>query len=207
MEPKEGEPLTTTESGAPVVPAVPVSNGDPNLAKKCERQQLAQAERYLRKELRRHALHERERLLAEVILEYSFALGKPSVRIPRMALFTDMTGIAKSHVLVALRGLAEMNVISVDREGPTYAVNPNSGQWKVRFKAARESIRRAGEIIKACNGLDGADPAVVASASASAGEEGAELNFKSEPDAQFLLFGGTAAVPVTREDTPFPELE
>lgn len=167
---------------------------------KTERHTLQQLDRYLRRELRRHFLSERERIVADVLLEMTFGLGLRSVRIPKLETFTDLTGIDRGHVHGALKSLFEMHIVRVDRRREVweYSVNPNPEGWKVKIRVPRETIRRGVEVVKAYNGMDG-DGATPAPG-------GDSPNFKELEPAQFLLPGVADSATVAPHGDEFPEM-
>jgi len=121
------------------------------------RHRLASVGRFVRRELRRHALSERERIIADALLDVSFTLGLRSVRIPKLEVISDLTGIQRSHVHGALKSLFEMRIVTVEqKEGlVVYSINPDTESWKVKIRIPRPTIRRAIEVIKSCNNMDG----------------------------------------------------
>ncbi len=154
-------------------------------------QQMEQLERLMRRELRRHSLSERERLVADALVDLSYGLGLESVRVPKQEVFTDMTGLARSHVSGSLKALYQMRILrTIQKDGMThYTLNPNSEVWKVKIRVARETMKRAMELTRACNGLENQAP----------GAEGAAeetLNFKVFPSTPVLSAGGTDSVTV-----------
>lgn len=100
---------------------------------------------WVRAELRRHFLSERERLVAEAIMEVSLVYGLPSVLIPKLEVISDLTGIPRPHVHGTLKSLVEMRILTVsDGEGmPRYELNGDSDTWKVKVRVARATVRRA----------------------------------------------------------------
>ena len=108
-----------------------------------------------RRELRRHFLTDRERHVAEVILDKSWGWGLPSVRIPKQADFTNITGISAPHVCTTLRALEDMRVITINRElaQPRYAINPDSEAWKVKPRLSAETIHDEVNLLRELNGL------------------------------------------------------
>lgn len=164
---------------------------------------MMQAERYLRKELRRHFLSERERILADVILELSFGLGMKTVKVPKLEIFSDLTGIPRPHALSALQSLHEMRIVHIDKKGevPHYTINPNSENWKVKIRVARETTRKAVELIKSCNGLDYTDPAAKHVAPLES-----QPNFRAPQPTPFFVPAVTDSVRSTESDDRFPDL-
>lgn len=104
---------------------------------------------WVRAELRRHFLSERERLVAEAIMEVSLVYGLPSVLIPKLEVISDLTGIPRPHVHGTLKSLVEMRILTVsDGEGmPRYELNGDSDTWKVKVRVARATVRRAMDLM------------------------------------------------------------
>jgi hypothetical protein len=152
----------------------------------------------LKLELRRHFLSARHRVIAETLVELSFGRGLASVQVPKLEMFTDLTGISKPHVHSALRELHELRIVRVQqKQGKTnYMINPDSEAWKVRAKVSLESIVRATRLIDELNGVDQLVLGVAEQVLRGQGKPGAENQ---------LLFPG-----VTESETGsgwfFPEL-
>lgn len=159
-------------------------------------QQYRSLGKALRKELRRHFLSERERLVAEWILETSLLWGKRSVNVPTLETFTDLTGITRPHVHTALRSLVEMRIVETREaaHGMSYWINANPETWKVKIRTPRASIQRAIERLKALNGMD--TPAETDTKTIELPR--ADSNFKNCSDANFLpgLVSDSETVPV-----------
>lgn len=93
-------------------------------------------ERISRRALRRHALTERERLVAEIVLDFSYALEQPAARIPRQDIFVTLTGISKGNVSSTLAALEAARVLHIDRAGGLYTFLPDASTWRVRSRLA-----------------------------------------------------------------------
>lgn len=108
---------------------------------------------FLRAEFRRHFLSERERLVAEAILDVSLVYGLGSVMVPKLEVISDLTGIPRPHVHGTLRSLVEMRILTVsEADGAMrYELNADSDTWKVKVRVARETIRRAMELVLELN--------------------------------------------------------
>lgn len=108
----------------------------------------------VRGELRRHFLSERERLVADALLEISLGWGLDAVCIPKLDVIGDLTGLNRSHVHGALRGLHDMRILQIDSaEGglTRYAFNTNSENWKVKIRIARATVKAAKDLLLEVN--------------------------------------------------------
>ena len=117
-------------------------------------------ELYLRRELRRHYLSERERLVADALLEISHGWGLEAVCIPKLDLISRLTGLARPHVHGAIKGLFDMKILRVASKAGglmRYTFNPNTESWKVKIRCARASVNSAKEFIQEVNHLAAQD--------------------------------------------------
>jgi len=183
-----------------------------------KQQELLLLERFLRCELRRFQLSDRQRIIAEVINELPFGWGRESVRVPKLEYFTDLTGIARPHIHGALRALHDMRILKIEIKDnlPEYRLLPDSHTWQVRFRISRERIKAARESLREINHLASHHPAVQAAmehlemkTTGAAGEFPEDgLNFKDRQDAPFLAALVTDSVQVTSGvHQVFPELD
>lgn len=145
-----------------------------------QRQAHQLMERHLRVELRRHALSERERLIADQLLDMSYGWGSPVVRLPNLQVLSDLTGIAVPHISTALRALAEMRIVDSDARdiATDYRINPSSDNWKVKIRVPRSVQNKAIEVVKAYNGMD--ERPEIPQNVTSMGGEGANPNFPGQ---------------------------
>ena len=79
----------------------------------------------MRNELRRFHFSDRERTLASLILSLTWEEGIGEVRVPKLDLFDELTGIPANHVGVALNDLVMMRVILVQEKDGLMAIT-----WK-----------------------------------------------------------------------------
>jgi hypothetical protein len=158
-------------------------------------EQLRKLERYLKLELRRHQLSERDRLVSEVLVEMSYGRGLASVKIPKLGILSELTGITVPHVHTTLKRLHDMRIVRLhSKQGMVvYVVNPDSESWKVLPRVARETILRATEMVDGLNGVQGA----------TVMED--VINFKDNPNSQ-VLFPGISDLE-TVSGWWFPELD
>lgn len=129
-----------------------------NRARNAEFLRLRQSARLLLREIRRLDLNFREYTLAEVILDKSLGWGLPRVVVPKLDIFTALTGVATSHVHLNLGRLKEMGLIDVEKTpgGPAYRITNNPETWRCRMRVSRASVKEATHALKMYNGLDDA---------------------------------------------------
>lgn len=155
-------------------------------------QELRSLEPRVKRELRRHFLSERERIVADVLTENTLGLGLLHVRIPKLEVLSDLTGLERSHIHTALRSLHEMRIFTARiHEGITIAINTDSESWKVKPRIPRSTIQRGLDVIYAYNHTQPPPSATET-----------PINFRDFDPAQFLLPGVTNSVTVP----DFPEL-
>lgn len=84
--------------------------------------------------LRRHYVGENARLVAEVILDCSYAMTPPrdTAIIPRLHLFQVLTGIPVANVSRAIAALESMRILQERTPPGYYTFLPDSEQWKTR---------------------------------------------------------------------------
>lgn len=118
-------------------------------ARLSEQVRCLQLGHFVRAELRRHFLSERERLIAEAILDLSLFYGHASALIPKLETFSDLTGIPRSHVHGALKALVEMRIVRMEQRDRCvcYSLNGDSDGWKVKVRVAAQTIQRARELV------------------------------------------------------------
>lgn len=91
-------------------------------------------EQVSRRSLRMYDLTKRERLICEVIIDFSFAKGHECAVIPELEAFIDLTGLDKGDVSRALQLLLARGI--VQRSGPmearVYAFIPAAAFWSER---------------------------------------------------------------------------
>lgn len=88
--------------------------------------------RTVRMDLRRYDFKERERLVLETVLDFSFECGRESAVIPKLDDLAEITGISRGNVHACVQALKVIGVLSV--EGTVYRVLPRSDErtWQVR---------------------------------------------------------------------------
>lgn len=126
-----------------------------------QRRQLKAIARQLLTEIRRLDLNFREYQLAELILDLSLGWGLKQVIVPKLGIFSLLTGVATSHVTTALSNLAEMKLVEVEPtpKGPAYRVTQCPDAWRCRMRVSRANRREAINTIKMFNGLERDDHA------------------------------------------------
>jgi hypothetical protein len=180
---------------------------------------LRSAELYLRRELRRHFLSERERLVADALLEVSLGWGLETVQIPKLDVLGQLVGLARPHVHGALRSLFNMKILrigSVDGIA-SYSFQTDTEKWKVKIRASREQVKMAKDLLREVNHVSGPEDTLsqlartLAKPSShnhnsdmDAPPHGLDGNFKDQDHALFLPAGVTNYGTVT--DDQFPEL-
>lgn len=118
-----------------------------------ERAKLKRIARTLRREFSRFDLTDRERRVAEMVLDLCTSLGIRSVSIPKLELFASLTGMTKGNVSSTISSLDEIGVITVDHSpgGPRYSVNPSVNDWKLRVRVSRDTYRQTLSLIMESN--------------------------------------------------------
>jgi hypothetical protein len=152
-------------------------------------------EERVKRELRRHHISERDRLVADTLCEVSFGLGLRSVKIPKLDVIGELTGLPRQHVYTTLKRLHDMRIVSVQpKQGVfLYTINANSESWKVAPRVALATILRGLETIRELNGVR--EEAIA---------DTSENSAPGDKD-QIQLFSVTDSVTVTNE--AFPALE
>jgi Bacteriophage replication protein O len=144
--------LPSSNNRIPTAPESPHDGGKDDPAIK---QRFLQHERFLRNELMRFKIPQREQNIAVVILQASFGNQRRSVMIPDYSIFHDLLNYASSHVSAAMQSLKNMRVIFEEKKlgGTVYAINTDSRQWQVAPRVSREQVSRANELIRRFNGM------------------------------------------------------
>ena len=129
----------------------------------------------MRHELRRFNLTDRERTLASLILSLSWEQGIAAVRIPRLDMFENLTGLAANHVSETLSDLEKlMRVIRVTEtaDGKLYALNEKTETWQARPRVSRATLLDTINLVNEINGIPR--------------QTEGQLNFKIQSVANFL---------------------
>ena len=94
--------------------------------------QYLQIAAIVRRELWRFDLNKQHRIIGSVLLELSFGMGRESVKIDRLRVFCDLTGLDRSEVSKALDQLKRMRIVNARRNGEhmEYQLEPESDQWR-----------------------------------------------------------------------------
>jgi hypothetical protein len=153
----------------------------------------------IRRELRRHHFTERERHLAEVILDLTFGWNRDTIAIPQLQCFSDLTGIGKTHVSEGISDLHLMKVIRVitEKGHPVYSIREDVESWKVKPRVSTQAMSNSINLVREWNGLEPLAAPLEAIA-----------NFKNQPHARKIRScvpesGTPADVPV---NLPLPHL-
>jgi hypothetical protein len=109
----------------------------------------------LRRELSRHHLSDRERRLAEVVLDASLGWGRESVVIPKLRFFSSLTGIAVPHVHEGIQDLHNMRILRVVtvKGQLRYNLREDFDNWKVKPRVSAQTIREAESLLRELNDL------------------------------------------------------
>lgn len=89
----------------------------------------------LRLNLRRYDLRENERLVAEALVDLSFAISAPAAVVRHLDQLAALTGIRLDRVRAALEELQRMQIIAdiaTDDRGVTFYLQPDVDLWKCR---------------------------------------------------------------------------
>jgi|GEM_PF-5379199 hypothetical protein len=86
----------------------------------------------VRRDMWRFDLNKQHRIVGGIILELSFGMGRESVKINRLRVFCDLTGLDRSEISKALDQLQRMRIVNARRiaEVMEYQVEPDSDHWR-----------------------------------------------------------------------------
>lgn len=131
----------------------PVKESCPHLAPD-DADTLRLAVPWMRHEFDRFCIPDRPRTLANLILTLTWEDGLPSIWIPKLDYFTQLTGIAVPNVINALQKLELMRVIRVEPKeaGKRYSLNALTDTWQAEPRQARETIDAALHLLRELNG-------------------------------------------------------
>lgn len=96
-----------------------------------------------RRAIRHHELKYRERLLCEIVIDYSLALDRLDAYIPTQRHLNIITGLGKSHISTALSELRKNRVLAVDDAAGLYTLNLDFAAWKVPSSFREDAWHRA----------------------------------------------------------------
>jgi len=108
----------------------------------------------IRRELWRHELDKMHLRVASVILELSYGSARESVKIDRLKVLCDLTGIDRAHVSRALEALRRMRILNskvVDRELMELQLEPDADKWRCQPLQTEERLADALDWIEMLN--------------------------------------------------------
>lgn len=116
-----------------------------------ETTRLKELARQIQRSLREFHFTERERLLVEVILDYSLAAGRPAARIPRLEDFSTLTGISRGNVHSTLARLVAKGVLVTTAD--LYRILPWSdlNRWMIAPRVHRAKLEAKRAELEAAN--------------------------------------------------------
>ena len=105
--------------------------------------------------MRRHQITDRERRVADFILDKSFGWGRPCVIVPQLKFFTSYTGISVPNIHEALSGLHLKRIIRVVQvKGQmNYCIREDTENWKVSPRVSLHAIAETESLLRELNGL------------------------------------------------------
>ena len=113
-------------------------------------EQRAQSELYMshaavmRMELWRFELNKRHLQVLSVLLELSLGWGKESVKIDRLQLLSDLTGLAVSHVSATIDDLCLMRILTERKikgeDVVEYKLEPDADEWRCKPRQTGEKL-------------------------------------------------------------------
>jgi hypothetical protein len=86
--------------------------------------------------------------VCDVIIDYSYAFGRPHAYFGRDKVIAEITRISKGNISTILAELAVRNVIIVDRRGGRYIFQPDFSRWAYRSIFPSEAHARAADRIE-----------------------------------------------------------
>jgi hypothetical protein len=110
----------------------------------------------LRREFRRFKLSERERLVADILVDFSLAVGRKAVRIPGFSIITRITGLPPAFVERTFDSLALMRILKMTVH-PRYLeceLLPNSYQWQCTPRVMPDELTKAAKELSEFNELN-----------------------------------------------------
>ena len=92
---------------------------------------FAYLERMSRRALRYHELKARQRLICDIIIDYSFALGRLNAYIRTQYHFSLITDISKGNISTIIASLERARVIQTNSSLGLYAINIDFESWSI----------------------------------------------------------------------------
>jgi hypothetical protein len=128
----------------------------------------------VRHELLRFKLGDQNRTMAILILSLSWDEGIAAVRIPKLDVFEQLTGLSSNHISETLDELTMQRVLQVTTtpDGKLYSINPNSGTWQATPRKPRATMLENLNLVREINGVSR--------------QTEAQLNFKFEAITHFF---------------------
>lgn len=152
VDPGRPEPITQMSEPTPTDTRSTASpdGAEPSLPEKyCE---IAYA---LRLELWRFDLNKQHMRVASVILELSYGRGRESVKIDRLRVLCDLTGLDRANVSRALDQLRRMRIVNARKadglELVEYQIDPTSDQWRCQPLQTSKKLEETLEWVEMLN--------------------------------------------------------
>lgn len=106
-------------------------------------------------ELWRFELNKRHLQIISVLLNLSLGWGNETVRINKLQVFTDLTGIAPSHVSATIDELCLMRIVSEQKvkgeDLMEYRIEPESDNWRCQPRQTAEKLVETLHLVKMLN--------------------------------------------------------
>ena len=96
-------------------------------------------------DLRRHDLSKQQLVIVMTLVEISYVWGHETVRVPKLELLAQLTGMRRTHVAATLRELNQIRVIDVKKHEQylEFRVVSDSNLWRCRPRVSPGTARNA----------------------------------------------------------------
>lgn len=108
-------------------------------------------------DLRRHDLSKQQLVIVMALIEISYAWGHETVKVSKLELLAQLTGMRRTHVAATLRELNQIRVIEATKHEQyvVFRVVPDSNVWRCRPRVSPGTARNALDWLRIQNFGDG----------------------------------------------------
>jgi len=108
-------------------------------------------------DLRRHDLGKQQLVIVMTLVEISYQWGRETVKVPKLELLAQLTGMQRTHVAATLKELSQIRVIQTKKHEQylEFRVVPDSNLWRCRPRVSPGTSRNALDWLRVHNFGDG----------------------------------------------------
>ncbi len=107
----------------------------------------------LAREVLRFDLSKQQLIVLLLLIELSYGWGNEAVRVPKLELLSQLTGMKRTHVAATLRELFQMRIVEATRheQAIDYRVLPDLDRWGCRPRVTPGMVTHATDWLRLYN--------------------------------------------------------